>query len=70
MNIYYVTFIKTDSYYPWKFITKIYRAGYEDEAFENATRDWKKNFQGWRMTFYRIPYFDEFNSAKISEINK
>jgi hypothetical protein len=69
MNIYYATFRKVNDY-PWKFVTKIYRAGYVEDARENATKDWNQNFTGWKMTFYEIPYFDEFNSAKVSEINK
>ena len=70
MNVYYATFRKTDDPACWKFITKIYRADYRNEALDNATKDWHKNFKDFKMTFYEIPHFDEFNSAKISEVYK
>jgi hypothetical protein len=70
MNIYFATFRKTDDPAVWKFITKIYRADYVEEARENATKDWNANFSGYRMTFSEIPYFEEFNSAKVSEVFK
>lgn len=69
MNIYYATFRKTDSH-PWMFITKIYKADYVEDARINAVRDWNKNFKDWKMTFYDIPYFDEFGSYKVSEVHK